>query len=307
MSSDMDPYRLLGVTPKASEEEKKAAYRVALRRAHPDTGGSATEFAAVQRAWALISQEPTPPTGSSRVPPTTRSKQWMPQSDVPPSPGGVGARSFGHPGGWFREKYSEEIREWIGRGVDPGNVFDPDLVARAPRPIQHRLAAAIAEEKTAVLLSTLGPGNTVWHDVLVTGDRLQGATKIDHLVLAGHLLWAIQSEDWGESIRVERSELVGAGIDKGEKPVKHILGLARKLGENLSVQLSGCIIVVPEANLDSPRQSASERGRLPCYLVADTHVVDFLLEQSLNTTSRSLVGDDMFPVRERLQAGIRFV
>jgi hypothetical protein len=79
------------------------------------------------------------------------------------------------------------------------------------------------------------------------------------------------------------------------------------LGENLSVQLSGCIIVVPEANLDSPRQSASERGRLPCYLVADTHVVDFLLEQSLNTTSRSLVGDDMFPVRERLQAGIRFV
>lgn len=307
MSSEMDPYQVLGIAPHASEEEKKAAYRVALRRSHPDTGGSATEFASVQRAWEIVSQEPTQPTGSSRVPPRTKSNSWMSPQDVPASPTGSGARSFGHPGGWFREKYSEEIREWIGRGEDPGNIFDPELVARAPRHIQHTLAAAVAEEKTAVALSGLGPGNTVWHDVVVTGDRVQGATKIDHVAVAANLLWAIQSEDWAESVRLERGELVGGGIDKGEKPGKNLVGLAKKFGKNLGVAVSGCIVVVPEQHLESPRQSLDNRGRVPCYLVADTHLVDFLLEQSLNTTSRSLVGDDMFPVRERLHAGIRFV
>lgn len=307
MSSDIDPYRLLGVAPHASEEEKKAAYRVALRRSHPDTGGSAEKFAAVQRAWEILSREPTEPTGSSRVPPSTKSTGWMPTHDVPASPGGAGARSFGHPGGWFREKYSEEIREWIGRGEDPGNIFAPELVARAPRRIQHRLAAAVAEEKTAVLLSSMGPGNTVWHDVLVAGDRVQGATKIDHVVVCGNLLWAIQSEDWADSVRVQRGELVGGGIETGENPAKTIVGLAKKLGKNLNVQLSGCIVVVPEHHLDSPRQSVSTRGRLPCYLIADSHLVDFLWEQTLTTTSRTVTGDDMFPVRERLGAGIRFV
>lgn len=307
MGSEMDPYKILGVAPHASEEEKKAAYRVALRRSHPDTGGSAQEFAAVQRAWDMLSQEPTQPTGSSRVAPTTKSNSWMPSRDVPSSPGGSGARSYGHPGGWFREKYSEDIREWIGRGEDPGNIFAPGLVARAPRHIQHTLAAAVAEEKTAVALSALGPGNTVWHDVLVAGDRAHGAAKIDHVVVVGNLLWAIQSEDWAHSVHLERGELVGEGIDRGEKPAKNLLGMAKKLGKSLGVAFSGCIVVVPEKHLESPRQSVNNRGRVPCYLIADTHLVDFVGEQSLNAPSRSLVGDDMFPVRERLHAGIRFV
>jgi len=307
MSNDVDPYRLLGITPHATEEEKKAAYRLALRRSHPDTGGSAEHFAAVQRAWEVISQEPTEPTGSSRVPPTTTGSSWMASSGATSSTESVGARSFGHPGGWFREKFSEEIREWIGRGSDPGNIFAPELVARAPQAIQHTLAAAIAEEKTAVILSALGPGNTIWHDVVVSGDRVQGAAKIDHVVVAGNLLWAIHSEDWGSEVHVERGDIVGVGIDSRDKPAKNLIGMAKKLGKNLGVRFSGCIVVVEQSYLENPRQEITTRGRIPAYLIADTHLVDFLIEQSHTTPSRTVVGDDMFPVRERLHSGIRFV
>jgi len=231
----------------------------------------------------------------------------MPSSSTTASSETVGARSFGHPGGWFREKYSEEIREWIGRGSDPGNIFAPELVARAPQPIQHTLAAAIAEEKTAVALSALGAGNTIWHDVVVSGDRVHGASKIDHVVVAGNLLWAIQSEDWGSDVEVSRGEIVGAGIDAREKPAKNLVGMAKKLGKTLGVRFSGCIVVVEQRYLDHPRQEVSTRGRMPCYLIADTHLVDFLIDQTRTTPSRTLVGDDMFPVRERLHSGIRFV
>ena len=307
MSSDMDPYRLLGITPHASEDEKKTAYRSALRRSHPDTGGSAEEFAAVQRAWQLISDQPRLPTGSSRVPPKTSSPGWMATPEPPSSPAQVGAKSFGHPGGWFREKYATEIREWIGRGSDPGNVFAPELVERAPRHLQHTLAAALAEEKTAVVLSALGPGNAIWHDVLVSGDRALGAIKIDHVAVVGSLLWAIQSEDWASTVRVERGDLVGEGIGSRERPAKDLVSWTKKLGKNLGVRFSGCIVVVDETQLESPRQEISTRGRMPCYLIAQTHLVDFLHEQSQTAPSRTLVGDDMFPVREKLQAGIQFV
>jgi hypothetical protein len=66
-------------------------------------------------------------------------------------------------------------------------------------------------------------------------------------------------------------------------------------------------VVVDDTYVESPRQEITTRGRMPCYLIAQTHVVDFLTEQSHTTSSRTLVGDDMFPVREKLQAGIRFV
>ncbi|SEB67312.1 J domain-containing protein [Rhodococcus koreensis] len=39
MSVDRDPYRVLGVTPAASQSEIARAYRRLLRRHHPDTRG----------------------------------------------------------------------------------------------------------------------------------------------------------------------------------------------------------------------------------------------------------------------------
>lgn len=307
MTHNNDPYRVLGIAPHLTWEEKKSAYRIALRRSHPDTGGSPEAFAAVQKAWETISKEPTEPTGSSRVPPNTASSSWMPQAPTPGTPQGVGIRSYGHPGGWFRERYSQEIREWVGRGAEPANIFDPALVARAPAEIQHTLAAAIAEEQTSQYLAGLGPGNAVWHDVLVSGNREHGAEKIDHVVLVGNLLWAIHSEDWGGLVSLAGREIVSERIARGEKPVKNLVSMAKKLQKSLGVVFSGCVLVVTESQLAEPRVVVTDRGRLPCYLIANTHLVDFLQEKVTPHASSTLAGDDMFLVRERLSAGIRFV
>jgi len=48
-------YAVLGVEPDAPAETIRAAYRRAARRTHPDTGGSAEQFAAVQAAWEVLS------------------------------------------------------------------------------------------------------------------------------------------------------------------------------------------------------------------------------------------------------------
>ena len=81
------------------------------------------------------------------------------------------ARTFGHPGGWRRERYLDLLREWVGLGeVDPRPVR-PGPRPRAPREIRHLLADALAEEATARRLAALGIGYTVWHDVAAGGSR----------------------------------------------------------------------------------------------------------------------------------------
>src|SRR6478609_188015 len=48
------PYEVLGVRRDASHDELRRAYRRLLRETHPDTGGTAAAFQAVQQAWELV-------------------------------------------------------------------------------------------------------------------------------------------------------------------------------------------------------------------------------------------------------------
>lgn len=50
----MDPYAVLGVSPKATPAQIKKAFRQASKRTHPDAGGSPEAFAALKRAHVVL-------------------------------------------------------------------------------------------------------------------------------------------------------------------------------------------------------------------------------------------------------------
>ncbi|MEJ1230689.1 MAG: J domain-containing protein [Galbitalea sp.] len=217
------PYEVLGVSPAATEDQLRRAYRRRLRETHPDTGGRAGEFTAVQLAWEKIG---TPAAraaydggrGSTAGHETFEARASTPRRDSRPT-----ARSHGHPGGWRRERYLALIREWVGRGAAPENPYDPALVRSAPREIRHILADAIAEEASARAFAQLGIAFTIWHDV-ATGDGPD--EKIDHIVLGptGPVRGAVgrlgrprsraEGRDRGRVARRGRASLRGARLPR---------------------------------------------------------------------------------------------
>jgi curved DNA-binding protein CbpA len=69
----VDPYAVLGVSRGAGEAEIHAAYRDAVRRTHPDAGGSAAAFEAVQEAYEAL-RDPA------------RRRAWDAAAQPPPRP-----------------------------------------------------------------------------------------------------------------------------------------------------------------------------------------------------------------------------
>ena len=292
------PYEVLGVPATASAEELRRAYRRRLRETHPDAGGAAGEFHAVQRAWELVG---TPEAragydarglrGPASTPPDFAPRPPRPRPDSRPQ-----ARSSGHPGGWYRERYLAEIREWAGRGVAVPDPYDPALVRSAPQAVKHLLAAAIAEERSARELAGLGIGYTVWHDV----DTVAG--KIDHIVLAPSGLWALVSEDWGGEVRVKGSELIGPAVG-AERPVHALSARARAFGRAARVRFSALGVVVPEEDAPGLVDLGSVRGSRALLIPQPrlAHVV------RTGMPGIRTGGTDLFELRTRIQAAVRFV
>ena len=167
------PYEVLRVASTVSNDELRKAYRRRLRETHPDAGGSAAGFHAVQAAWELVGTPESRAAYDSRGLRSAGSPTvaYAPRAPRPRADSRPQARSSGHPGGWFRERYLAEVREWAGRGVVLPDPYDPALVRSAPREVKHLLAAAIAEEQSARELATLGIGYTLWHDVQTLGGQ----------------------------------------------------------------------------------------------------------------------------------------
>ncbi|AYG05436.1 J domain-containing protein [Gryllotalpicola protaetiae] len=311
------PYEVLGVDARASEDELKRAYRRRLRETHPDTGGSAAEFRAVQEAWERIgtpearaifnrSRSPFSAAGGAEsggggasddehVWATSRTEGV--RRDTRPR-----ARSYGHPGGWRRERYLAMMREWAGRGTALDDPYDPALVRTAPYEIRHTLADALAEEATARATADLGIGYTVWHDVFA-----HDGGKIDHLVLGPTGLFALQSEDYGGAVTVKRGELIPAepGVQLDGRPAHDLAERARHLGRALGVKFAGAIVVLPDDALEAPGVEIGKYRGI-ALLAVQSSVLGHLLREGVPGVPRAL-GLDLFEVRSRLQRGVRFI
>lgn len=300
-----NPYEVLGVSPTASDDELRRAYRLRLRQAHPDTGGSAAQFDAVQRAWVRVGSPSARTAYDSGVDAGSQSRAWSQSGGSASGPRRTdsrpAARAHGHPGGWYREQYLDHIREWAGRGAELPDPFDAALVRSAPRQIRHLLAAAIAEERSAAALATLGIGFTVWHDVLAGASR---DDKLDHVVLGPTGLWAVLSEDWGAPVSVKRGEIIGPGLAPGEKPLGLLASRARVLARAARVKFSALVIVVED---DQAPASLTELGTVRGargLLVQRSRLVNVI---RTGLPGVGVGGTDLFEVRTRLQSAVRFV
>lgn len=306
-------YEVLGVDPTATADEIKRAFRLRLRQTHPDAGGDASAFIQVQRAWELIG---TPEgraaydrghgfgTASSTTTTETNWSGWqapVPRTDTRPK-----ARSYGHPGGWRRERYLALIREWAGHGVALDDPYDPALVRSAPREIRRLLADALAEEATASTVSDLGMGFTVWHDVATGSDAASpsDAGKLDHVILSPSGLYGVMSEDFAEVVRFRRGEIIGRSID-GRAPIATLLARMRIIARAAKVRFGGAIIVLPDDDLDQAVTSLGKVRGTPV-VVARRSALSMVLRQGV-PGARDIGGNELFDVRTRLQHSIRFV
>jgi hypothetical protein len=297
------PYEVLGVSSTASQEELRRAYRRLMRETHPDTGGDAARFTAVQVAWERVG-DPDDRAAYDRGRPAARDTDspftWAPRAQPKRADTRPRARSYGHPGGWRRERYLTLMREWVGRGESLDDPYDPALVRSAPLQLRHLLADALAEEATARTLAALGIGFTVWHDVS-TGPPEE---KIDHVVLGPTGLFAILSEDYGELVRSRRGELLGKPL--GEARPMHELGMrAKVVSRSTRVKFSALLIVLPDDALEEPfTVLGAIRGATT--VMARQSMLPALLRDGV-PGARLIGGNELFDVRTRLQAGIRFV
>ncbi|MDQ1075340.1 hypothetical protein QE388_001549 [Microbacterium sp. SORGH_AS 969] len=298
-------YEVLRVTVDVDDEALRRAYRARLRETHPDTGGDAALFVQVQRAWELIG---TPEAraaydrGRGSAP-----GEWSggAAASAPSRPADTRprARSHGQPGGWRRERYLTLIREWVGRGVDIADPYDPALVRSAPPEIRHILADALAEEETARLVSELGMGYTVWHDVFADRDGRDPEQKIDHVVLGPSGLYAMLSEDFGGPVGVRRGEISGANVIGS--PVTQLVSRARVVARSAGVRFSGAIVVLPDdAVLDAITDLGKVRGT-PVALVTRSALTT-LLRRGI-PGAREVGGTELFDIRTRLQQRVRHV
>lgn len=300
------PYEVLGVDSAATSSELRKAYRRLLRQTHPDTGGDPARFHAVQQAWERVGDTESRQRWDAGH--TSRNGVSSPESEAPASAAptvrrestsgsSVRARTYGHPGGYARERFLVLMREWAGRGTDRVDLYEPSLVRSAPRELRRLLASALAEEATVRAVSGLGIGYTAWSDVATHRG------KLDHIVLGPAGLFAVMSEDWGAPVRVVRGELVGESVPPQDQPIRELARRARAVGKSAHVRFTATLIVVPDDDLDA---SVVHIGKKRDAAVVRLSALPLVLRDGLGGGQRLSI-EDVFDVRTRLQQSIVFV
>ncbi|MDR2323559.1 MAG: J domain-containing protein [Microbacterium sp.] len=336
-------YEVLGVVATVGDEELRRAYRLQLRRTHPDTGGDATVFVQVQRAWELVG---TPELraaydrGHGFSEDEVAWDGWRApavRTDTRPR-----AKAYGEAGASRRRHYVAQVNAWAGSDVpDP---YDPAFVRTIPRELRRILANALAEEDTARSVADLGMGFTAWHDVAVPGAAgsaggagglgglggavgaggaaglggaggLDGAVgaggsaapappdTLDHIVLGPSGLYGLMSADFGEIARFRGGEIIGSGAGP-RAPITALVTQVRTVARAARVRFGGAILVLPDDDL---AQATTPLGAIrgTTVVVARRSTLRTLLRSGV-PGSRTIGGTELFDVRTRIQQSVRF-
>lgn len=290
------PYEVLGVDPSVGDDELRRAYRMRLRQTHPDTGGDAAVFIRVQQAWELVGT-PEARTGYDRGHDEEARRRWAGPGGRTASGTRPRSRVHGAAGGWRRRRYRELASEWAGHDLTENQAYDPAFVRTAPWEVKRMLADAVAEEATGALVEDLGIGFTVWHDVAVGTDARH---KLDHVVLSPSGLYALLSEDLGDTVRFRQGEVIGAST-----PIADLLGRARAVARAAKVRFGGAILVLPDDDLEQGVVPLGERRGIPTVAVRRS-VLPAVLRAGV-PGARTIGGNELFDVRTRLAQTIRHV
>ncbi|GAB6859690.1 J domain-containing protein [Microbacterium xylanilyticum] len=301
-------YEVLGVVATASDEELRRAYRLQLRRTHPDTGGDAAVFIQVQRAWELVG---TPELraaydrGHGFADDETSWDGWRapaPRTDTRPR-----AKAYGEAGNSRRRTYLAQVQQWAGAEVaDP---YDPAFVRTIPRELRRLLANALAEEHTARTVADLGMGFTAWHDVAVPvsapapGAREAAPDTLDHIVLGPSGLYGLMSADFGEIARFRGGEIIGNGTGS-LAPVTALVTQIRTIARAARVRFGGGILVLPDDDL---AQAVTPLGAIrgTMMVVVRRSALRPLLRTGV-PGSRTIGGTELFDLRTRIRQTVRF-
>jgi hypothetical protein len=288
------PYEVLGVPPSIGDDELRRAYRLRLRETHPDTGGDAAVFIQVQRAWELIG---TPQQRAAYDRTRGSDTEWdgwrapAARTDTRPRP-----KTYGEPGVRRRARYETLLREWAGEDVaDP---YAPSLVRSAPRELRRMLAHAIAEEGTADAVAGLGMGFTLWHGVPAEPEG-----QLDHVVLGPSGLYGLMSADFGGVVGFRGGEITGPSLGT-LAPVTTLLAQVRTVARAAKVRFSGAVVVLPDDDLALPVTPLGRIRDLPTVVVRRSALPSLL--RSGVPGARVIGGNELFDIRTRLRAGIRF-
>jgi|GEM_PF-150635 len=330
-------YEVLGVVAHASDEELRRAYRLQLRRTHPDTGGDATVFIQVQRAWELVG---TPALraaydrGHGFADDEVAWDGWRApaaRTDTRPR-----AKAYGEAGASRRRHYVAQVQAWAGSAVpDP---YDPAFVRTIPRELRRILANALAEEHTARAIADLGMGFTAWHDVAMpsaapaagtnagssggaagsggatgTGGTGGGAAPggaapaspdtLDHIVLGPSGLYGLMSADFSEIARFRGGEIIGSGAG-ARAPITALVTQVRAISRAARVRFGGAILVLPDDDL---AQAITPLGAIrgTTVVVVRRSALRPLLRAGV-PGSRTIGGTELFDLRTRIRHAVRF-
>lgn len=306
------PYEVLGVDASASQDDLRRAYRRLARETHPDLGGTPERFRTVQLAWERVgtAEDRARYDGASRSGgggsggSSTASGSGSGRTWAPPPPrrpeSKPRARAYGHPGGQERVLFLELMREWVGRGEEVDDLYEPGLVRSAPSEIRRVLAKAVAEESTAKIVSELGIAYTIWSNVASGREP-----ELDHIVLGPTGLFAVNSEDWGSSATVVKGEVVGEGLRDGEQPARTLARSARAFQKISRVPFTAQLMVVPDDAITDPIEPVGRGHRNTAFLVRRS-VLAHVLRGAL-TGAESSGAVDVFEIRARIQQTAQFV